>query len=161
LQVIPRRLSSAAPMGSVTTGRILLPPPARRRRLRRVVVGTVTACGLILIAAVSIHLARPNQDATAFAATTTTAIVPPTASAPGPAPSPVAAAVAAPPAEVPETGTVDLQRPATAGHVWLDGQKLSAASATVSCGKHQIKVGARGRAHAIDIPCGGEIRVSH
>lgn len=144
--------------GSGSTGRIWLPPPARRRRLTRVVVATVGACGLILIAAGIVHLARA-KDASAFAATTDTsasipAAVPvtPVATAPVVAPAP-------PPAE-PQSGTVSLQRPATAGHVWLDGQKLNAASATVPCGKHQVKIGAHGRVHAVDVPCGGEVHIS-
>jgi hypothetical protein len=57
------------------------------------------------------------------------------------------------------TGTVRLDRPATAGRAWLDGKKLSSSSALVTCGTHQIKVG-RGRTHSIDVPCGGEIGVS-
>jgi hypothetical protein len=117
---------------------------------------------VILIAAVMVHVARPNQDATAFAATTTTTAAAPTVS-PTVTPAPVPTVV--PPADTTatdtaQTGTLDLQRPAVAGHVWLDGQKLAAGSATVPCGKHQIKVGARGRAHTIDVPCGGEVRVS-
>ncbi len=105
-----------------------------------------------------------GKDASAFEATGATsaavaAVVPtsPTTAAPTVAP----AAPAAPPVPAePQSGTVTLQRPASAGHVWLDGQKLNAASATVPCGKHQVKIGAHGRAHAIDVPCGGEVHVS-
>lgn len=163
LQVIPRRAPSTPSLVSGSTGRIWLPPPARKRRLTRVVVATVGACGLILVAAGIVHMAR-GKDASAFEATGATsaavaAVVPtsPTTAAPTVAP----AAPAAPPVPAePQSGTVTLQRPASAGHVWLDGQKLNAASATVPCGKHQVKIGAHGRAHAIDVPCGGEVHVS-
>jgi hypothetical protein len=114
---------------------------------------------LLLIAAVVIHLARA-KDSSAFAATNAA----PTPSAPAAPPSnPVTAApvaAPAPPSAEPQSGTLSLQRPAAAGHVWLDGQKLNAGSATVVCGKHQVKVGAHGRAHAVDVPCGGEVHVS-
>ncbi len=164
LQVIPRRVSSTPSLvGNGSTGRIWLPPPARRRHLTRVVVATVGACGAILIAAAIVHLAR-SKDENAFAATSGTAAVAPVAAPSSPVPSAAAApalpAIPPPPAE-PQSGTVTLQRPAVMGHVWLDGQKLNANSATISCGKHQIKVGAHGRAHAVDVPCGGEVRVSH
>jgi hypothetical protein len=117
---------------------------------------------LILIAAVIVHLARA-KDSSAFAATNAASA--PAAAAPVVPPSnpvaaaPIAAPAPPPPAE-PQSGTLSLQRPATAGHVWLDGQKLNAASATVTCGKHQVKVGAHGRAHPVDVPCGGEIHIS-
>jgi hypothetical protein len=45
--------------------------------------------------------------------------------------------------------------------VWLDGNKLTNANAVVTCGQHQVKVGARGKPHAIDVPCGGELNVTH
>ena len=53
-----------------------------------------------------------------------------------------------------------LRWPAVPGHVWLDGEKMTAAWETVSCGKHEVRVGAHGRAHAIDVPCNDEVRVS-
>jgi hypothetical protein len=163
LQVIPRRASSKPSLvGSGSTGRIWLPPPARKQRLTRVVVATVGACGLILVAAGIVHLAR-GKDASAFEATTTTstavAIAPSNPATAAPTVAPAAPAVPPPPAE-PQSGTVTLQRPATAGHVWLDGQKLNAGSATVPCGKHQVKIGAHGHVHSIDVPCGSEVRVS-
>jgi hypothetical protein len=70
------------------------------------------------------------------------------------------AATASPsPNDTASTGTVRLDKPAVAGHVWLDGKKLSSKSALVSCGTHQIRVG-RGRTHSVDVPCGSEIGVS-
>jgi hypothetical protein len=132
--------------------------------LTRVVVATVGACGVILIAAATVHLAR-SKDENAFAATSVTpaaSVAAPTSPAPSTAAAPaVPVAPTTPPSPAePQSGTLTLQRPAVAGHVWLDGQKLSATSATITCGKHQIKVGAHGRAHPVDVPCGGELRIS-
>jgi hypothetical protein len=160
LQVIPRRSSSGLPPDGGGSGshRFSL-PPERRRKLKSVVVGTLGACGLILVAAAIVHVAHPSTDTTVLAAAPTAAALP---IAPAPSAAPVAPAVAAPPPpEVAQTGTLRLQRPAMAGKVWLDGQKITAASATVACGTHQLKVGSHGHAHSIDIPCGGELKISH
>jgi hypothetical protein len=157
LQVIPRRspsLGFADATGSVSV-RIRL-APARRRKLTRVVVAAVAACTLILIAAGIAHLARATNETAATAAPGNQ----PAATLPAPVAPAAAAAPVAPPADVPQTGTLRLQHPATAGKVWLDGQKIAAASATVTCGSHQVKVGAHGKAHAIDVPCGGELRLT-
>jgi|CZKU01.1.fsa_nt_gi hypothetical protein len=155
LQVIRRRAPSlglADGTGSVSV-RIRL-APARRRKLTLVVVAALGACTLILVAAGIAHLARANNETSALAATEPSAIAPP---APGAAP---VAAPAAPPVDIPQTGTLRLQRPATAGKVWLDGQKITTAWATVACGSHQVKLGAHGKPHAVDVPCGGELRLS-
>jgi hypothetical protein len=53
-----------------------------------------------------------------------------------------------------------LQRPAIPGKVWLDGEKVSTPTASVACGKHQLKVGAHGKARGVDVPCGGELKIS-
>jgi hypothetical protein len=162
LQVIPRRSPSGGPPpdgGGTGSLRISL-PPARRKRLTRIVFGAVGACGLILVAAGIVHLLRPGQDTAAFAATATAATPPPPVATPAPQPASAPAITAAPPTpDVPQTGTLRLQRPASPGKVWLDGQKITAASATVACGQHQLKVG-RGKAHPIDVPCGGDLKIS-
>lgn len=161
LQVIPRRSPSGGPPpdgGGTGSLRIQL-APARRRKLTRIVFVALGACGVILVAAAIAHLVRPSSDAAAFAATDTTAAVVPAATPATPATPP--AVTAAPPVpDVPQTGTLHLQRPATPGKVWLDGQKITVASATVACGDHQLKVG-RAKAHSINIPCGGDVKVSH
>jgi hypothetical protein len=162
LQVIPRRSPSSGPPpdgGGTGSLRIRL-APARRRKLTRIVFVALGACGVILVAAAIAHLVRPSGDAAAFAATDTAASVaipaPPVTPAPPPAvTAPQPAAVP----DVPQTGTLHLQRPASPGKVWLDGQKITVASATVACGDHQLKVG-RAKAHSINIPCGGDVKVS-
>jgi hypothetical protein len=162
LQVIPRH-APGGPDGVLGTGSVsvrLQLPPARRRRLTRIVVATLSACGLILVAAAVMHVVRPSSDPTAFASTenppvAAAAAVAPPAPAPIPTPAPAAADV------VPQTGTLHLQKASMAGKVWLDGQKITTAAATVACGKHQLKVGAHGKPHAIDVPCGGDLKVAH
>jgi hypothetical protein len=122
---------------------------ARRKRLATVVIATVGACGAILIAAGIARHERTKADvATAAAALTATAT---------PTPTPIATPT---PTDAPKTGTLSLDRPAVPGHVWVDGKKLTMTSAMLACGKHQVKVGLWGRAHAVDVPCGGELRVS-
>jgi hypothetical protein len=44
--------------------------------------------------------------------------------------------------------------------VWIDGTRLRAASAVVACGKHEVKIGAHGKVHAVDVPCGGELKLA-
>lgn len=156
LQVIPRRPPSARPPEGGGTGsyRFVL-PPERRKKLTRIVLGTLAACALILVAAGIVHLVRPSNDA-ADVATSATAATP----VPLPAAAPAAPAVAAAPPDAPQTGTLRLQKPLVAGKVWLDGQKMTVASATIACGTHQLKIGAHGRPRSIDVPCGGELKLS-
>ena len=157
LQVIPRRPPSARPPDGGGTGsyRFVL-PPERRKKLTRIVLGTLAACALILVAAGIVHLARPNNDAASVA--TSTAVAP---ALPAPIASPAVAPAAAPAVtDAPQTGTLRLQKPLAAGKVWLDGQKMAVASATIACGTHELKVGAHGRPRSIDVPCGGELKLS-
>jgi hypothetical protein len=119
----------------------------------------LAACGVILIAAGIAHMLRPNQDAAALAATGAATDTPPPAVTT--ASPPAATTPPSPPVpDAPQTGTLHLLRPAAPGKVWLDGQKITVASATVACGDHQLKVG-RAKARAITIPCGGDLKVSH
>jgi hypothetical protein len=132
--------------------------PERRRRLARLVAVTVGGCALIIVAAGIAHLLRatPSQAA----APITIAEHPPSASAAATATPTAAMAEPATPPPPPTTGTLTLHKPAAAGHVWLDGKKLSQTETTVACGKHKVKVGNWGRAHAVDVPCGGELKVA-
>lgn len=152
----------------VTAG--LTIPPVRRRKLGKIVVATVAACGVILIAAGIARVSQASSESssstqstagtgdkpvsTATVATTkatTSTTNPPTTSAP--------ASMGASGLDSSSTGTVRLDQPAKAGHVWLDGKKISSSSILVTCGTHQIKIG-HGRKHSIDVPCGGELGVS-
>jgi hypothetical protein len=131
--------------------------PRRRRRLRAIVAAAVAGCGVILVAAGVARIVHGG------AASTSSASAPPMTPA---QPSAGTRSVAAMPptdapttGDVPTTGTLRLERPARPGHVWLDGRKLSSSLALVTCGAHVIQVG-RHRAHAVDVPCGGEIALS-
>jgi hypothetical protein len=158
LQVIPRRPPSARPPEGGGTGsyRFVL-PPERRKKLTRIVLGTVAACALILVAAGIVHLARPSNDADGSAAMATAAAP----ALPSPNVSPAATPAAAPAIpDAPQTGTLRLQKPLVAGKVWLDGQKMTVASATIACGTHQLKIGAHGHPRPVDVPCGGELKLS-
>jgi len=171
LEIRPQK-AAAADEEANPTMEIRLPVP--RRRLGAVVVGTLSACALILVAAGVARVVHASSGDPAAAS------VPPTnaAVAAATAPASLATAAAASPATAGRapaappsttspstsgsggsTGTIRLDRPALPGHVWLDGKKLSSGSAMVSCGTHQIKVGFR-RTHSIDVPCGGEIGVT-
>jgi hypothetical protein len=139
--------------------------PVRRRRLGVVVVGALSACALILVAAGVARVVHASstpdpQDTPAQASQSTATQPPDTAAASPPStPAPAPGTTAAAGAGGATTGTVRLDRPAYPGKVWLDGKKLSSSSSLVSCGTHQIKVGFR-RTHSIDVPCGGELGVS-
>lgn len=149
--------------------------PMRQKRLKGIVIGAVAGCLVILLAAgiarIGHAVAEPSAEAhPAVPATTTAAAASPvpasapattTASTPSTPPPATAAATTASggSGDVPSTGTVRLAHASLKGHVWLDGKKLTSASALVSCGTHQVKVGFK-RAHSIDVPCGGEIAVS-
>jgi hypothetical protein len=148
------------------TGHVLLSAP--RRRFKGLVVGVVAGCAAILVAAGVARVVHASDEpssashASAPAAVTTTQASSPAA----PSPSPKSAPAPATPSPAPlatsdsnSTGSVRLDKPAKAGRVWLDGQKLTSSSALVSCGTHRIKVG-YGRTHSIDVPCGGEVGVS-
>jgi hypothetical protein len=145
--------------------------PVRRRRLGVVVGAALSACALILVAAgvARVVHASSGPEAAAGDLRTNAAVAAATAPASLATSQATSAAATVTPATTSastatsssgvSTGTVRLDRPAYAGHVWLDGKKLSSSSAMVSCGTHQIKVGFR-RAHSIDVPCGGELGVS-
>jgi len=129
--------------------------PERRRRLIRVVAATVGGCTLILVAAGVARLLHPAANQAP--APITIAESPPPSTV---APAPAAVADPAPsPPPAPTTGTVHLQKPAVPGHVWIDGKTASQAELTVACGRHKVKVG-WGRSHTVDVPCGGELKVT-
>jgi hypothetical protein len=150
-----------------TTSSVVL--PARRRNLSKIVFGTLGACAIILLAAGIARIGHAMSEPAAAssgtvaslpganAPSTAAATTPSTPALPGKAATP--ASIGATASDPASAGTVRLGKPTLAGHVWLDGKKLSATSVLVSCGTHQVKVG-HGRKHSIDVPCGGEISVS-
>ena len=144
--------------------------PMKRRRLGAVVVGALSLCALILVAAGVARVVHASSgpegtagelrtNAAVSAATAPASLAPSTAVTAQAAVAPVPTSASTASSSGASTGTVRLDRPAYPGHVWLDGKKLSSGSSMVSCGTHQIKVGFH-RSHSIDVPCGGEIGVS-
>jgi hypothetical protein len=129
--------------------------PERRRRLMRLVGATVGGCTLILVAAGVARLLHPPASQSVMAPITI-------AENPQAPPPPMATVAPAPPPPVPAptTGTLHIGKPAVPGYVWLDGKKLSLSDETVTCGKHKVKVGRWGHSHAVDIPCGGDLKVT-
>jgi hypothetical protein len=146
--------------------------PMQRRRLGGVVAGTVAGCALILVAAVIARGSQANRGpataANAMKSSPATAVVPETSweqprQGTGPAATLAALSQTVGDTIISDaalTGTVRLHRPGAAGHVWIDGKKLTSTSALVGCGVHQIKVGARAKPRSVDVPCGGEIVIS-
>jgi hypothetical protein len=135
---------------------------ARRRGLQRIVVGTVGVCGVILVAAIGTQVARASAGPSPSVVAAKLSEVPPPSSETAAAGNGAGAAAAAGghSAAPVGVGKVRLRWPAVPGHVWLDGEKMVASWETVSCGKHEIRVGTHGHAHSIDVPCGDELKVS-
>jgi hypothetical protein len=138
-----------------------------RRRLGRAVWAVLGAAALVSLFSIVGVLARAAHRRAETPATANpltraeTAGPAPSIDAPGDTKRAETAAIPAPAPEPPSTGTVRLRRPASPSRVWLDGSKLTAASSVVSCGTHQIKVGARARPRSVDVPCGGQIDITH
>lgn len=144
---------------------------ARRRELSRYVIGAVAvSCAILVASVVKREVVRATDAGSVVAAhtavsapsTSPTPPVPVRALAP---PHPIAAsasvAAVAPVPDAPTTGSggIRFAPPAKAGWVWLDGKRLTATSAIVTCGTHQVKVGYAPR-HAVAVPCGGEVVLS-
>lgn len=142
----------------------------RRRRLARIVIGAVAAC-VVILAAAAVRAVVGMVPSSMAASSPHPGALPPSESTPPVAPAPNASPAAAPPevlptngsalkSAAPTMGTLILEHPAAPGHAWLDGERLTAEHATVACGKHEIRIGLRGRTHSIDVPCGGDVHVS-
>jgi hypothetical protein len=167
---VPEDVVDEAPKERVQqTGSVRI--PVQRRRLGGIVVAAVATCALILVAAIIARVSHASNETPPVAAIPLSAAVAPTnnpATAPDraaqtQAASPtrsVPAATSQAPPEPPTMGTLRLERPAVASRVWLDGKKMTAGSALVTCGAHQVKIGARSRARSVQVPCGGEVVVS-
>ena len=131
-----------------STFKIVAVRTPRRRRLGAVVTGAMGLAVCILLAAgVRASLAGPIEPLAPVAAAT----LPPV--------QPAAAAAAAQPWRTTSeptatSGTVTSR----AGALFIDGARISARSALVSCGHHRLKAG-RGKAHDVDVPCGGTLLV--
>ncbi|AKV01815.1 serine/threonine protein kinase [Labilithrix luteola] len=79
-------------------------------------------------------------------------------------PAPVAKNAAKPSTPTPSAGTgiVKTEGAAPGRRIFIDERTVGQTPQpiTVKCGMHMIKVGSSGRAHSVDVPCGGEVTVS-
>jgi hypothetical protein len=58
-------------------------------------------------------------------------------------------------------GSVSLSMAVTGHRLFVDGAVVSNGSAVVSCGKHLVKVGSKGRKQEVDVPCGTDVAVGY
>lgn len=121
-----------------------------RRRVMLAVVGSIMAgCLTLLVVAIARpHAAGTSAAAPLRAASATALSVPPvTPSDTGWAPVPTATVVAT-------SGTIM----ASSKSITIDGTRLTSSVATVTCGKHSLRLG-RGPARNVVVPCGGTLAV--
>ncbi|HZU82102.1 MAG TPA: hypothetical protein VE987_04260 [Polyangiaceae bacterium] len=170
-----------APLGSNTQllAALVADPHVQRRRFTRLVYGICIACGALVVAAVAVRFTAAHRRHVASLQRPAPAAAPPVEPAPlhaegsaGPATNTasveqgaarpaVADEATRPGLDVPPAvGTLVLRRPAAPGNVWLDGAKLTAASTSVACGPHEIRIGKHGRPKHVTVPCGGELRLA-
>jgi hypothetical protein len=140
--------------------------PKRRGRRVGLILGTIAGCMLIAVAAGIARVGHASSAPSPAAGPETqlaAATPEPLTGNVVPSPTPATAAVNETPApasrDESSVGTVRLGAGLSPRRVLFDGKTASSASALVSCGTHQIKIGHR-RAHSVDVPCGGEIVVS-
>jgi hypothetical protein len=139
------------PFPAETTFKIAKPP---RRGLRGVVVGAMALSLAILIAALSHAPGGDGPPATAAAPAAPMTTVGTTATETTVAPEAPRTATAEATATVSSSGT--LTSPGPSWPMFVDGKRITATSAIVSCGVHTVRVG-NTRARKIDVPCGGTI----
>jgi hypothetical protein len=127
-----------------------------------VVASALAVCGAILLGAMAAQVSRGWTQGASSMSLNLRASSPAPAKAVGAAdrgetdaPDPSGSST-----DAPGIGTLHLRWPATAGQVWLDGARLSATSAVVDCGRHEVRVGVRGRPHPVEVPCGGDLSVT-
>jgi hypothetical protein len=58
-------------------------------------------------------------------------------------------------------GSVSLSQTVTGHRLFVDGVAVSKGSTVVSCGKHLVKVGSKGRKQEVDVPCGTDVVVGY
>jgi hypothetical protein len=59
-----------------------------------------------------------------------------------------------------QVGSISLASSATGHRLFVDGSVYASGSAVVSCGRHFVRVGSRGRALTVDVPCGTDVVVA-
>ncbi len=151
-----RRPRSSRTDATVQIQRVVIPPP--RRRLGWIVAGAVGVSSVILVAGLVRHAVTSDYDSR----TSLAALVAPASPATTTIPTPKPVLTSAAP---PIASTSDLRAAPVgtvigpAGRVYLDGTKLKGTSAIVPCGAHSIRVAPSKKAHQLDVPCGGELKL--
>jgi hypothetical protein len=155
----PLRPAAAAPVSIAPVAFSVAPPrpPAEstfkieamrppRKRLGAVVLGAmgVSVC-ILLAAAVRAGIA----DSPADPVSAVTAALPPVVPA-----LTTRAADSWHASTAPSSGTIESH----AGTLFVDGTRITAKSALVTCGRHQLRAG-RAKSHDVDVPCGGTLVV--
>jgi hypothetical protein len=59
-----------------------------------------------------------------------------------------------------QVGSISLASSATGHRLFVDNSVYASGSAVVSCGRHFVRVGSRGRAMTVDVPCGTDVVVA-
>jgi hypothetical protein len=144
--IAPFAVSVAPPRPTAESTFKIEAMPAPRKRLGAVVLGAMgmSVC-ILLLAAVRSGVAdsAPEQVSSVSAA------LPPVVSGLA-----TRASGAWEPSTAPSSGTIESH----AGTITVDGTRITAKSAIVTCGHHQLRAG-RAKSHDVDVPCGGTLVV--
>jgi hypothetical protein len=139
---------------------------ARRWRGPGLIVGGATIAAVFL-AVVGLGTARVSSARAPVSVTVERPVAALVAASPATPPEPSMLVAAAAPAVAVQslprvaTGTVSVAAVAASHRLYIDGKLASAGSATVSCGRHAVKVGARGATRTVNVPCGQEVVVAN
>jgi hypothetical protein len=146
VSIAPFAISVAPPRPTAESTFKIEAMPAPRKRLGAVVLGAMgmSVC-ILLLAAVRSGMA----DTAAEQASSVSAALPPVVPA-----LTTRAAGAWEPSTAPSSGTIESH----AGTITVDGTRITAKSAVVTCGHHQLRAG-RAKSHDVDVPCGGTVVV--
>jgi serine/threonine protein kinase len=167
-----RRVLAVFAVGATLTGAVIGGAMAHRDRdgardtVRDVPAGAEAAEEAMDAAeapAASAAVAAP-APASVAASAAVAAHADPTAPADAPAPAEASASAEAPtlPSALSGTGLI-LTDPGDTGHrLYFDGHYLAGAGTAITapCGRHHVRVGSRGRAQVVVVPCGGSVRVT-
>ncbi len=125
----------------------------RRRQLARYVVGAIAVSCVILATSVVKRTAATDAPATLAAAPP---LDPATAQAPALRPVRTLSTFSR---QTEDMASGLVRFTTQPGWAWLDGHQLTATSAFVPCGTHQVQIGGEEQ-HDIVVPCGGEVVVT-
>ena len=95
--------------------------------------------------------------------TSATVLPPPPVPAPSPASSSSAAATPPSPSDsLATTGDLDTSAARPQHRIWVDGRVVGQTPGVfaVPCGRHAVRLGSGGSLQAVEIPCGGQVKVS-